>query len=203
MMTLPTDSNDRKDYALFRGCLRYFPAALAGIAKISKLGNDKHNPGQELFHDRNKSKDHGDCILRHLMDVSDLIAANDRGELDNKNEILNEVSSMAWRALALSQELHEKFGSPVAPAANTQSKKYDGIDLHKAAEKAHEEIAARKAKFPRGEIVKHVNNDVEVIVEATYFDENGKSIMFVKDPTDPNGKTVGVDPTFYKSIYKE
>lgn len=116
-MTLPTDSNDRKNYALFNGCFRYFPAALAGIAKTSKLGNDKHNPGQEMHHARNKSGDHGDCILRHLMDVEDLLARKGRGEEVSDENILAEVSSMAWRALALSQELHEKFGAPLAPGA--------------------------------------------------------------------------------------
>src|SRR5271165_3668566 len=106
--TLPTDSNDRKNYALFSGCLRYFPAALAGVAKTSKLGNDKHNPGQEMHHARNKSGDHGDCIIRHLIDLDDFLAAMNRGETVSKDVILSEVSSMAWRALALSQELHEK-----------------------------------------------------------------------------------------------
>src|SRR5271165_4462380 len=115
--TLPTDSNERKNYALFSGCLRYFPAALAGVAKTSKLGNDKHNPGQELHHARNKSGDHGDCVIRHLMDLEDLRAAADRGETITQDQILAEVDSMAWRALALSQELHEKFGAPMAPGA--------------------------------------------------------------------------------------
>jgi hypothetical protein len=118
--TLPTDSNDRKNYALFSGCLRYFPAALAGVAKTSKLGNDKHNPGQEMHHARNKSGDHGDCILRHLIDVNDLISAMNRGEAVTKEDILSEISCMAWRALALSQELHEKFGSPLAPGAKNE-----------------------------------------------------------------------------------
>jgi len=115
--TLPTDSNDRKNYALFSGCLRYFPAALAGVAKNSKLGNDKHNPGEEMHHARNKSSDHGDCIMRHLMDLEDLMAAMNRGEKVTPENILAEVDCMAWRALALSQELHEKFGAPLAPGA--------------------------------------------------------------------------------------
>ncbi len=113
-MTLPTDSNERKNYPLFRGCLRYFPAALAGIARISKLGNDKHNLGQEMHHARGKSGDHGDCILRHLVDVEDLLAKSTGAQ---QEEILNEVSQMAWRALAFSQELHERFGAPLAPGA--------------------------------------------------------------------------------------
>lgn len=121
--TLPTDSNDRKNYALFRGCLRYFPAALAGVAKTSKLGNDKHNPGQEMHHARSKSSDHGDCIIRHLMDLDDLLAIMKRGEEVSQEEILAEVSSLAWRALALSQEIHEQFGYPLAPGAKVKNEK--------------------------------------------------------------------------------
>lgn len=116
--TLPTDSAERKNHPVSSGCLRYFPAALAGIAKTSTLGNDKHNPGEELHHDRSKSRDHGDCIIRHLMDVEDLLAALNRENADvTQQDILNEVNQMAWRALAFSQELHERFGAPLAPAA--------------------------------------------------------------------------------------
>lgn len=116
--TLPTDSQERKGFPLFRGCFRYFSAALAGVARISQKGNDKHNPGEEMHHARNKSSDHGDCILRHLMDTEDLLAAYNRGESINKEQILEEVSQMAWRTLALSQELHEKLGgAPLAPGA--------------------------------------------------------------------------------------
>lgn len=119
VITLPTDSAERKGYPLMSGVLRYFPAAIAGVARISKLGNDKHNPGQELHHARGKSTDHGDCIVRHLIDVQDLLGARERGLTTYKDteELLTEVSSLAWRALALSQELHEQFGAPLAPGA--------------------------------------------------------------------------------------
>ncbi len=117
IMTLSTDSKERKNYPLFDGLLKYFPAALAGVAKTSKLGNDKHNPGQEMHHARSKSSDHGDCIIRHLIDTADLLASMNRGEAVTKEEILAEASSLAWRALAFSQELHEKFGAPLAPGA--------------------------------------------------------------------------------------
>lgn len=129
-LTLPTDSNERKDYALLRGCLRYFPAALAGVARISKIGNDKHNPGEEMYHARGKSMDHGDCIVRHLMDLQDLLAIYEKEQIkaigsdkaldklyELQNSIKTEASSLAWRALALSQELHEQFGAPLAPGA--------------------------------------------------------------------------------------
>lgn len=119
--TLPTDSAARKDIPLHSGVLAYFPAALMGVARISKLGNDKHNPGQPLHHARGKSMDHADCVMRHLMDLSDLIAANARAPGDSPVQveaILSEASNLAWRALAYSQQLHERYGAaPLAPGA--------------------------------------------------------------------------------------
>jgi hypothetical protein len=113
-MTLPTDSAARKEVPLLSGCLRYFPAALAGVAKRSHEGNQKHNPGQPMHHAREKSGDHGDTIVRHLVDLQDCLAAG------NELEALREADAICWRALALSQELHERFGgAPLAPGART------------------------------------------------------------------------------------
>jgi len=118
------DSAARKEYPIHTGCLRYFPAAIAGVSRASKTGNDKHNPGEDLYHARGKSMDHSDCIIRHLLDVDDLIAKLLRGEDLAIEEILEEVNSMAWRALAYSQELHEKLGAaPMAPSARKLEKK--------------------------------------------------------------------------------
>ena len=103
---LPTSSADRKDVPLATGVLDYFPAALAQVAKLSKIGNDKHNPGEELHHARGKSMDHADCILRHLAE---------RGSVD-VDGFLHEVK-VAWRALALLQEVMEERGAPLARAA--------------------------------------------------------------------------------------
>lgn len=118
-LTLPTDSEARKGYPMLSGVLKYFAAALAGVARTSKIGNDKHNPGQPLHHARGKSMDHGDCIVRHLMDIEDLLAARERGDTTASDaEILTEAGSLCWRALAYSQELHEKLGAaPLAPGA--------------------------------------------------------------------------------------
>lgn len=116
--TLPTDSAERKNYPMLSGCLNYFPAALAGVSNTSKLGNDKHNPGQPLHHARGKSSDHGDCIIRHLIDSEDLLAAFTRNnDAVTSQMVLTEVNQLVWRALAYSQELHEKFGAPLAPGA--------------------------------------------------------------------------------------
>jgi len=116
--TLPTDSTERKNYPLFRGFLRYFPAAIAGAARISKIGNDRHNPGQEMHHARGKSNDHGDCIMRHLHDADELVSALERGEPVDRKALLDEANQLFWRAGAYSQELHEKYGdAPLAPGA--------------------------------------------------------------------------------------
>ena len=112
--TLPVDSASRKEYPLFEGVLKYAPAALAGVARVSKLGNDKHNPGQDLHHSRGKSMDHGDCILRHMVDMSE-----DFGMGVGRDEKgVPQVDMIAWRALMLAQEWHEKHdGAPMAPNA--------------------------------------------------------------------------------------
>jgi hypothetical protein len=128
-LTLGTDSADRKNIPVFSGVIKYAPAAIAGVARISKAGNDKHNPGEPLHHARGKSADHPDCIMRHTMDVADIEAAIERREIPysekcdaenaaRKAAILNEVSQLTWRVLMWSQELHEKYGgAPLAPGA--------------------------------------------------------------------------------------
>lgn len=122
-LTLPTDSAKRKRYPLRKGVFNYFAAILAGVAEVSIDGNDKHNPGQPLHHARGKSADHADCIDRHLTDVEDILAYIKRGEPNTPSPetvaaLLREANQLAWRALALGQELHEKYGgAPLAPAA--------------------------------------------------------------------------------------
>lgn len=104
--TLPTDSGVRKTLPIARGVLDYFPAALAEVAKLSLIGNEKHNPGQELHHARGKSSDHADCIIRHLLE---------RGVVDTDG-LLHDVK-VAWRALAMLQEALEARGAPLARGA--------------------------------------------------------------------------------------
>lgn len=99
------------------GLLAYFPAALAGVARHSKLGNDKHNPGEPLHHARGKSSGHADCLVRHLVDMQDLMVNRDM-QIDRNSLLLAEANALCWRALALSQELHENHdGAPLAPGA--------------------------------------------------------------------------------------
>jgi Domain of unknown function (DUF4406)/dATP/dGTP diphosphohydrolase, N-terminal len=106
-MTLPTDSAGRKAVPIASGVLDYFPAALVEVAKVSKAGNDKHNPGQPLHHARGKSTDHADALLRHLID---------RGKVDEETGQLHSAE-VAWRALALLQQELEDNGAPLARGA--------------------------------------------------------------------------------------
>lgn len=80
-------------------------AAFAEVARISKAGNDKHNPGEPLHHARGKSMDHADCIARHTLE---------EGGFDGE---FRHSACRAWRALMLRQEQLEAQGLPLARAA--------------------------------------------------------------------------------------
>ncbi len=103
MNTLPTEAKERKEIPLVRGVLDYFPAALAAVAQVSFVGNQQHNPGEEMHWARGKSSDHADCIVRHLVD---------RGTFDKDG--VRHSAKVAWRALALLQEELEAAGAPLA-----------------------------------------------------------------------------------------
>ena len=90
---LPTDSAARKRIPIVTGVLDYFPDAIAAIAEVSFVGNEKHNPGEPLHWSRGKSPDHADCIGRHLLE---------RGTMDPVTNVRHSAQ-LAWRALALLQ----------------------------------------------------------------------------------------------------
>lgn len=90
-------SEERKNRPMATGLLDYFPDALAYVAYVSKLGNDKHNPGEPLHWAREKSTDHADCIVRHLIS---------RGSVSDDG--VRHSGNLAWRALALLQVELEK-----------------------------------------------------------------------------------------------
>jgi hypothetical protein len=93
MSSLPTDSAARKRIPIVTGLVDYFPDALAAVAEVSFVGNEKHNPGQPLHWSREKSADHADCIGRHLVE---------RGTIDEVTKVRHSAQ-LAWRALALLQ----------------------------------------------------------------------------------------------------
>jgi hypothetical protein len=52
---LDTSGAECKMFPMARGLLDYFPDALAEVAKLSYLGNLKHNPGEEMHHARGRA----------------------------------------------------------------------------------------------------------------------------------------------------
>ncbi len=106
-MSLPTDAAERKGVPLARGLLWYFPNALAAVARVSRTGNEQHQPGEPMRWAREKSTDHADCILRHLVDA---------GTLDKDGELHS--AKVAWRALALCES--ELIAAGATPGRNAK-----------------------------------------------------------------------------------
>ena len=95
---LTTDKEARKAQPIATGVLDYFPLALADVARLSKIGNDQHNPGEPMHWARGKSMDQADCIMRHMIE---------RGTIDTDG-VLHDTK-VAWRALAQLQLTIEKL----------------------------------------------------------------------------------------------
>jgi len=88
---LPTDPKERKSIPVYTGFIKYFPNAIAEVAKISYAGGLQHGQTLEtLFWDRAKSKDELDAMMRHVLD--------------------EDWAQVAWRAMAnLEKKLEEKL----------------------------------------------------------------------------------------------
>ncbi len=95
MSILGLDPAERKAIPVYSGVVKYFPRALAAVAKLSKAGNDQHNPGKPLHWDRSKSGDELDAMMRHVID--------------------EDWDAVAWRALAHCEKMLEAQDTPVAP----------------------------------------------------------------------------------------
>jgi hypothetical protein len=88
------------------GVVDYFPDALADIARLSKIGNDKHNPDERLRWNRPLSSDHSDALMRHFIE---------RGTVDTDG--VRHSTKVAWRALAILQlELETRKAQEVREA---------------------------------------------------------------------------------------
>ena len=109
---LPDENEVRSQYPLWDGLFAYFPAALCEVSRWSKVGGAKWND-DKLRWVREKSTDHENKILRHLLDADKEV---DDGFI--------EAVALAWRALALCQELLEKRGWP--EGANAKRVKDEG-----------------------------------------------------------------------------
>ena len=87
----------RKGIPIATGVIDYFPLALAEVAKVSRVGNDQHNPGQPLHWNRDLSGDESDALMRHFLE---------RGTMDSDG--CSHSGKVAWRALAMLQKELEK-----------------------------------------------------------------------------------------------
>lgn len=88
---------NRKDYPIYTGVLKYFPKALMEVSKVSKIGNDQHNPDQEIHWDRSKSMDHSDALTRHLLEAESI----------DEDGVMH-LAKVCWRALAWLEVTLEK-----------------------------------------------------------------------------------------------
>lgn len=100
------DDDKREQYPLYDGLFAYFPAALLEVSRWSRVGGAKYNQ-DKLRWVREKSVDHENKILRHLLDAR---------QTDENGFV--EAVALAWRALALCQTILEERGW--AEGANAQ-----------------------------------------------------------------------------------
>lgn len=84
--------NERKSVPIYSGVIKYFPLALEEVARVSKVGNDQHNPNQPLHWAREKSTDQLDALTRHLTDHA-------KGEVFDTDG-MRHLAKVVWRALA-------------------------------------------------------------------------------------------------------
>ena len=85
---------------LATGVVDYFPDALAAVAGCSRISTKQHHPDTPMHWDRDKSFNHADSLMRHLVN---------RGSLDTDG--IRHSAKVAWRALALLQlELEGEAG---------------------------------------------------------------------------------------------
>jgi hypothetical protein len=85
-------SEERKQCPVYSGFIKYFPNAVISVANHSFIANQKHNPGEKLHWDKEKSTDEKDAELRHLIDVAK------GNEIDENG--LYALTAKAWRAMA-------------------------------------------------------------------------------------------------------
>ena len=88
-MPLPTDAQERKAIPIYTGFIKYFPDAIAEVARVSLKGGIQHGQTPETLHwDRTKSQDELDAMMRHIID--------------------GDWAQVAWRAMANLQKKIEE-----------------------------------------------------------------------------------------------
>ncbi len=127
---METDKNKRKQIPIFTGLIKYFPKALAEVAKVSYIGNQQHHPDKPLHWDRSKSTDELDALTRHLFQA---------GETDTDGMLHS--AKVAWRALAnLEKELEKKDDKWYVDQYNRNRDPKDRINLRDEINRENKEI---------------------------------------------------------------
>ena len=127
---METDKNKRKQIPIFTGLIKYFPKALAEVARVSYIGNQQHHPDKPLHWDRSKSTDELDALTRHLFQA---------GETDTDG--MRHSAKVAWRALAnLEKELEQKDDKWFVDQYNRNRDPKDRINQRDEINKQNKEI---------------------------------------------------------------
>ena len=127
---METDKNKRKQIPIFTGLIKYFPKALAEVARVSYIGNQQHHPDKPLHWDRAKSTDELDALTRHLFQA---------GETDTDG--MRHSAKVAWRALAnLEKELEQKDDKWFVDQYNRNRDPKDRINLRDEINRENKEI---------------------------------------------------------------
>jgi len=127
---METDKNKRKQIPIFTGLIKYFPKALAEVARVSYIGNQQHHPDKPLHWDRSKSTDELDALTRHLFQA---------GETDTDG--MRHSAKVAWRALAnLEKELEQKDDKWFVDQYNRNRDAKDRINLRDEINRENKEI---------------------------------------------------------------
>ena len=89
---LPQEASERKAIPIYTGFVKYFPLAIAEVAKISLKGGIQHGQTAQTLHwDRSKSGDELDAMMRHVIDedwaqVAWRAMANLQKQMENKDD---------------------------------------------------------------------------------------------------------------------
>lgn len=164
-MALPTNAQERKDTPIFAGVLKYFPLALAEVAKCSKAGNDQHNPGLPIQWTRSKSGDELDALTRHLLEA---------GTIDTDG--IRHSAKVAWRALANLEKELERAEEEAEKTKDTETfgRSSWETDMVMSQEKLGKLIAKHKAK--RSDSLSHISDAI------MYASKYGAGALFSSYP---------------------
>lgn len=150
MNVLPEDDAERGAILLADCLLDYFPNACAAVAKHSAKSNAKHNPGQPPHWARDKSTDHRNKIMRHLVDAGGVDKNGDKHSV-----------ALAWRALANLED--ELIAEGATPGRNTRGAPKEHRRVATPAELAAYREHGRRYPADRKGIVVNTGDTVRIV----------------------------------------